>query len=298
MRQVFIAALSALVATLPATPVFGQAADQVGVVVVDAGEAPMRALRYLPDVGQTEVVSMTLAREVEYRIDGSAAPAPSVPAMTTTWEQTVTKIEPGAHGARISFNLVYTGLEIAEGTQKALFERTYGPLIGMKGSGVMSDRGEILSFEHEGEATGPLGQHLQTMRQILLQLGLTLPEEPVGAGAEWVVEGERSRAGVTMLERARFRLTSVDGDRLEIEKSMEQSAGEQEMTAPGGMTYQLLSSEGSGSARVKLSLNRLAPTASRSSSNVTASFRITQRGSTSTHEQKTKVSMAFESEDK
>lgn len=71
--------------------------------LLEAGEAPLRALRYRLAAGSTHQLVMTLRMSLGVEIDGRGAPVQRAPAMRMVFDCKVTEADPA--GARFDFGL-------------------------------------------------------------------------------------------------------------------------------------------------------------------------------------------------
>jgi hypothetical protein len=96
-----------------------------------------------------------------------------------------------------------------------------------------------------------------------------LPEEPLGSGGEWTETGKVDSGGVSVTNVIRYKLTKLDGNKVEIKLSSKQSAPSGKLDSaqlPPGATMELVNLTGSGDGTLSLDLETLSLSAKLKSS--------------------------------
>ena len=136
--------------------------------------------------------------------------------------------------------------------------------VGLRGTGLMSSRGftKEADFEMPGGIDPMAVQHLESLKQSIKQLSAPLPKEPVGVGAEWRVDQIITMNGMMIKQTSTFKLTKIEGDRLQLDVKVKQTASAQTISPPGapaGTTVNLNSLDSEGSGKMVLMLTQLMP---------------------------------------
>jgi hypothetical protein len=83
-------------------------------------------------------------------------------------------------------------------------------LAGLEADIPMTPRGPSGGLTPRAEVDVEVGQLWSTIAEAVMELMVTLPDEPVGIGARWRSYQRLRRGGVAMLRRTRFTLKSLD----------------------------------------------------------------------------------------
>ena len=136
---------------------------------------------------------------------------------------------------------------------------------GTSGSATVTSRG----FTKDSEIKLPPGidpqmkQSIDNMKQSMNQMSAPLPEEPVGRGARWQVTMPVETPAMKLTQVATYTLSEIQGDKVKLEVTIEQSALPQEINAPDaapGAKVLLESLKTSGKGTIELQMTNLVPT--------------------------------------
>jgi len=236
--------------------------------LLEAGEAPQRALRYRLAAGSTHKLVMTLRMSLGVEIDGRGAPVQRAPAMRMVFDCKVTEADPA--GARFDFGLTDPPeLFETEGIPPAVLEpmkKSLASLSAIRGHVAMTSRGVVKEANIQ---VGPgldkgAEQMVQSMRQSMEQASVPLPEEAVGVGARWKMLHRVQGGGVTLYQVAEFRLMRFEGLIATLAIALEQFAPRQDMALPGapGARAELTSMQGHGEGHMAVDLTSPVPRSS------------------------------------
>jgi hypothetical protein len=236
------------------------------VTLVSPGRPPLKALRYHAKVGArgTFVTSMTM--RMAMTAGGKAMPAASNPEMRFTASYEVTAVTPEGD-MRYRFEFVTFEAVPDPSVPPAVVEatnRALASLKGLRGRARVSPRGitSEAEFDIPEAAPAPVKSMLDGMRQALRQFSAPLPEQPVGPGARWDIKTRITQAGMTVEQVGHNELTSLEGDRGRLAITLAQTAGAQQVAAPGmppGSRIDLVSLSSTGGGEMVFDLSQLAP---------------------------------------
>lgn len=280
----------------PAQPAPAAEQPQIRVELLDQGAEPRRELRYQPQVGQAERATVEMRMTSAASMNGQQMPEQKLPA--TTLVMRMTPQRQTEQGIEYSFAFEQARVEPGHQLSDAV-RQSIEPLVGARGVGVTSLRGESLSFELEGldDLSEMMRAQIDSMSSQASQLGLVLPQEPVGVGAQWRVTMRLTNGGMEMRQISIATLKSLEEGNLVIALDLEQTAEPQEFEPPQmrGMTVKLLSLDGAGSGEMTVDLRRLAPVRSTISTDTTMRMSMNMGGE-QTLSQKMSVMMSARGE--
>jgi hypothetical protein len=255
--------------TPPETPAEAPAkAEKTPLVVtlVEPGAGPRRPFRFRPKVGSTEVIEMTIRVDMEQTMDGMAMPSQKTPAMQYTMQVTITDVDAAGD---VSYDFEYQKADIIDepGVNPFLSEMMRNALKaieGLHGKGVITDQGynKMVRFDRDPDTDPTLLQQMEGMEQSMEQLVSPFPDEPIGVGAVWKVEGALEQQGMQIHQGTTIHLVAAEGDRVEVEADLHQDAEPQKFEAPGMPPMSLKSYKADGQVKSVLMLNHLFPTSS------------------------------------
>ena len=240
----------------------------VRVQIIQAGRAPRKALRYQFRRDHLGVMSTVFDMDMSYRIgSGGAFHTPSPP-MAMDMEVTGLTVTGGIarQTFRVSrFDVTTSPSDATDEKTRQAYNQSLAVMVGMTGWIEMDDRGRLRAMRYDIPPSLPAASRaiLEGMSQSGAELVVPLPEEPVGAGAEWYVVKETPLMGIALTQSTRVRLVAVDGDRATLSYTVDIGAGNQPFALPGlpaGTTAELMSCDGSGGADIELDLGWLSPT--------------------------------------
>ena len=100
-------------------------------------------------------------------------------------------------------------------------------------------------------------------KQAMQQIGAPLPIEEVGQGARWTYTTKLNQGGVRLKQVASYKLISLEGNKLVLKAKVKQRAPKQKLAAPGGVKVELLKLKSDGAGNTTMTLDQLAPSASK-----------------------------------
>ncbi|MCH8164551.1 MAG: hypothetical protein IH889_02975 [Planctomycetes bacterium] len=243
-----------------------QPTDAPMVTLLDPGTAPRQALRLTPQIGSEQTMDMTMRMSMTQSIGDMAMPEMKLPGMRFTMLSKVVQVK---ENGDVQFEFTCTNADIVDepGVAASMADAMRTSLkgaVGLRGTGLMSSRGftKEADFEMPGGIDPMAVQHLESLKQAVKQLGAPLPKEPVGVGAEWRVDQTITMNGMMIKQTSTFKLTKIEGDRLQLDVKVKQTADAQTISPPGavaGTTVNLNSLTSEGSGKMVLMLTQLMP---------------------------------------
>jgi hypothetical protein len=237
----------------------------VKVTLLEAGAQPQRTLRYRFDSRAPVTMEMTMDMAMAI---GMGQPNPTevqLPPMKMFMVIQPEQIQPNG-ALRYTFRLDSTDVLPGDASDPSMRENLKAELKkteGLSGWAVVDPRG----FTLEADALVPPGASPQVkdmvdkMRQQMRQMSAPFPEEAVGVGARWQVSMPITTDMFRIDQVATYKLLKLEGDLIEMEVGVSQTAPAQDIKVPNLPTAKArlvaMSSTGSGSMRV--ALDRLVP---------------------------------------
>lgn len=235
--------------------------------VIDAGAEPRVAMRAKVSAGQEQPMIMTMTIGMSMNVAGSATPYIKMPPTVMDMRTKVTSVSSNGD-FRYEFDLRGIDVEAQADTPPDLvvgLKSALSGMVGMRGSSVVSERGEVreADFQLPPNAPPQVQQQMQGMRQSIQQIAVPFPEEAVGLGAKWeVIARIPDLNGMSLTQTATYEMLERDGDRIKLRTTMAQSADPQIMKAPGmppGATVRLESMASSGAGETLFDMHKLVP---------------------------------------
>jgi hypothetical protein len=239
------------------------------VTLLEAGAAPHQPLRLRPEIGVPQAIDMTVSIRSSQTTGGEPMVSQKAPTMRYSMKALVKEIRDNGD---FVYEFEYTGVDVVaeEGVDPSMaqmMKHALQMIVGLRGIGVMSDRGFTRSVEFEGrDEMGPvLRQSIESVEQSMQQLVSPFPAEPVGVGASWKVTGAVDQQGITIRQTAILHLAATDGERIEIKVELLHEADPQPLQAPGlppGASLNIKSYVARGGTEATMRMNRLFPVVS------------------------------------
>ena len=236
------------------------------VTLLDAGRAPRRELRLRLEPGSSQTIEVEMDLGLTARMEGKGLPPQILPPLRLVLDVTVPAVAANGN-ARTRAVLREAGVlprEKVGAEVSAPMQRSLARVEGLELQSTLTPRG----FTRGGTLTPPPGldasaaQVLSGLAQSLDQLSAPLPVKPVGVGARWRVESSFDQNGTRVRQTTLARIARLEGDEVELELQVEQTAPPQELHPPGaqaeGRLY-LEELEANGQGRLLLDLTRPAP---------------------------------------
>jgi len=232
------------------------------VVLLEAGKAPRRALRYKLRVGAKEKIHMATDMSMKMDMGGTAIPETSIPTIEMVMAVAVTK--------KLSEEEFGYDFEIESATARKrpgvmdsmvpIVQQALDSAKGITGTAIVDTRGfnrDINVKLPEGLAP-QMQQMLQGMNKGLDQMSSPFPAEAVGKGAKWRVTQVVEQGGMKLDQHVTFELVELSGNTGKLKVRIEQSAKQQTINV-NGMSAELTSYRGTGAGTAKIDLRRLVP---------------------------------------
>ncbi len=244
-----------------------EATGDVRVKLLEAGAEPRQALRY---VFSKEPASMLMSMDMGMAIGLGEMKQPPMQLPTMKMVMAIRPEEVRADGAvRYAFRLERTDVVAGDQSNPAMQENLRAELKkteGLSGWALVDARG----FTRDADAVVPPGASPQVkdmvdkLRQQMRQMSAPFPEEPVGLGARWEVHMAVATDMFRIEQVATYRLVKREGNALEMEVEVRQSAPAQEVKVPNlpGAKGKLLEMRSTGGGRMRVDLGRLVPESS------------------------------------
>lgn len=235
--------------------------------LIDAGAAPLRELGMRYGAGARESCTMTIAMSLEQRLGQQPLPGMPLPGQRASLALAVAEVDDDG-AARIRWSVQDMAVLPDETLPAQLREAIDRALAGMKGLGGSY---RLTELGHSTDSTldplpeaveATMGAQLADFHRNMEQMTVPLPAHPVGVGARWRVEDSVQIAGTTLSRRAEYVLTGVDDEAAELTTETTFTGGAQDIALPNGAgTARVESVDGKGTAKTRLSWDRLCPTA-------------------------------------
>jgi len=221
-------------------------AGRSDVELISRGTGDRRRLRLRLHRGAITHLSVEVTLGVDQTVAGQHTVISS-PAIIETLELRITDVAED-HTARYRYEVtaveVGTGGSLSPSAEASLRQRVR-QLVGLSGSGRVSDRGKTLSHELDLPAslTPELRSRLEQLDDQIGTLSVPLPEQAVGTGARWTADSEAKLSGATIDFATSYRLLGAERGRFRIAIEQRQSAARQPIdlpTAPAGVTGRIV----------------------------------------------------------
>jgi hypothetical protein len=274
------------------------AKGQPKVALVDAGREPRRELRVRPQRGDAQQVRMVMHTAMEMKLGELANPPTKLPPIAMTLAMTVEDVT--ADGD-IRYRMAFPEVDVLDAAGvlpkvREAMATTLRSVEGLSGSGVSTSRGfnKGVNLDIPAGTAPQIKQILDGMKDTMNQVAALLPAEAVGVGAQWDVELTVQNKGITVEQKTRYELVSLQGERMTIKSVVAQSAPKQKFQNPAvpSVTMDLLSHKGRATGKSTLDLTQIFPSDSTSSAHVDMSMAFDAEGKRQTMS----VKMAFQVE--
>lgn len=250
--------------------------------ILDAGKGEKVELRYAPKVGQSFLMTMGMDMSMEMSMAGQKMPAQEMPKTTATMRMKTEKVEADS----ISYSVVVESIKAEGGPMAEMMNSMLGSVNGMKGTGVVSTRGEnkSLNFEVPANLNPQVAQSVSSIEDSMRNATTHFPEEAIGVGGKWQAITLVDADGIKMKQTIEYTLQSLSDGVAKLDVKVSQTAEPQEVTndqLPPGMTLKLESLIGSGTGVTTLNLAWLVPVESAGTSKTEIEMSAAQFGTMS-----------------
>jgi len=226
------------------------------VEVLDAGRAPRRLLRMVPQPGTTQPLDAEVTLEQKLVVEGNDVPTQGAPGMRMRLDAGCGERSPnGDYVLRFVFRaLRLLGEETAPSPERERFHRRMNRFDGTALLVHCNDRGmaRFTTVELPDYFPPDMEQDLKVFRRSFEDWSYPLPESEVGVGARWRVVDVNDADGWVLHQTTTYDLRRLDDEGFEVGIAIEQTAEEQPMPAdrlPPGASLKLLGCEGRGTGR-------------------------------------------------
>lgn len=232
--------------------------------LLESGAEPRSQLRFAPNPGQEQTVTMTIRTAMDMKMGENAVPGTKLPPIRIQLNTAVKEVTPDG---QITYEMVVKEADVPEGEASselaAVAQQAIGGMKGLAATGRMTDRGLVQSTEVKGPGGAAAGQALpaQQLKDMFAQLAAPLPEEPVGLGAKWQATFKSRSQGVTLDQTSTFEIISLQDTAVGIRSSVTQTAPKQKVENPAmpGLKLDLTRMTGKGSGEMMLDLGHVLP---------------------------------------
>lgn len=189
-----------------------------GTRLIDPGRRPRTALRYTPAIGSPQLITSRYDHGTGATVDGQRVAieqAPNTVAIVSI--EPLALIDEGIH-VRCEQQGMWVGEEDTTGWEEwaAEFERVSRTAMEQTVATTYIPSGREFSDPTESDTERA---HAQSVLHLSMLSPVVLPEEPVGIGAVWEMSETVEMAMVVTRVQRRYRLRSVDGNRIVVEMS-------------------------------------------------------------------------------
>ncbi len=232
------------------------------VTVLERGDEPRQALRYDFQVGSKETMVMQMDAQISLDVNDRHSNV-DMPPMRIIAEVRAEKL---TEQGDLQQSFEFTDAKVLDrpSDSKQLVESVRSQLEnlkGLKGSGVLTPRGELLKAEFElpKEASPQLRKQLQRVKQTMSQMSVLLPQEPVGEGARWQVKTPIKSGQMEVLQTVTYTLRELKKDSVTLDMTFKQEAPEQVIGEVNGQPLKLLSLKSEGTGETQVTFDRMVP---------------------------------------
>ncbi|HYG22171.1 MAG TPA: hypothetical protein VEH04_05250 [Verrucomicrobiae bacterium] len=287
----------------PATPQSAASAARSAagpVKLLAPGAEPRQVLRLQPKPGDVQKVGMTMTFDISMEMGAAPAQSIKTPPMDMTVEVTVKSV---AENGDIEFESVISEVSMRDdpSVPSQVTDAMKGSVEGVRGistSGTLSSRAisKHLEVKTSGNVNPQVQQTVDQIKEVLANLTLPLPEEPVGIGARWEVRSPLKSQGITINQVTTQELTAMEGSRVTLSTRVSQTAGRQKITNPGmpSMQMDLEKLTGAGSGTGVMDLVRLLPLSGNSKSHLEMNMSMNAGGQRQTMKMKMDIALELQ----
>ena len=295
----FLMALGFLTSTVQSAEP-SEVADVV-VELISPGEMPREEIRFQPKSGQTESIIMTMKMNQKIAIDGNSFPSPVTPAQKFTLKISTKDV---ASDGDVSFEFEFANIEVVDDPKSPsplapVLMNLLRPMIGSKGSAVVSNRG--LTKKSEFKFNDGLAPQLKSMLDGMMdsvgKISSPVPVEPIGVGGKWKVVQKLTTNGLTLKQISTHELKKRNADGFEITTEIAQQADPQEVKSPllppgAKMNLESLSTDGNGTSAFRFT--SIMPSKADSSVSSNAAMTVNANGQEQRLKTDTKIEIHFD----
>lgn len=234
-----------------------RAANNVGAKLISSGTEPKRELRFKPTAPSKKKVTIGTDASTVLSMNGIARPQNDIPSMQLDMEVEIIKVEMNGD---IHANFNFTNIKVGD---KEYDPRTSDEIAKLKGSFIVDNLGNIKDvnsiFSHNNST---IQGSLTQVSNILEQMILPLPSQPIGIGAKWQTNKLTSLNGLNVEQTIDYELKDIQNDTITLVATSNHSAGSQKLERPRGleaMSVEVISLDSKGDATIKMKLDTIVP---------------------------------------
>ena len=236
------------------------------VTVTSPGAQPRKALRFVIANGHREHLTMDTAMSMAFSIGENSIPEVKLPLLRVGADLEVTAV---SDTGDMTISMTFTDVNwiATPDTAPPLLERLnsmIGELKGLSGTTVVSNRAVTrdVKLDFSKISNPQLSQAMAGVQQMVQNLSLPLPEEPVGVGATWDVRLGLKANGVQTFTKYSVEIARLDDTSRTLKVSLEQTAPPQSMSTPdtSAATVSVDSFNSTGAGTTKIQFDSLSPT--------------------------------------
>lgn len=229
--------------------------------LLDPGTGEKKVYRYAFKPDQKYQVEMDLSLKVDVREGGNERPSQRLPIMRIGMTVHTGKLRPGGSvEARYEFtNSQVIANNPSEEQVAGAIAAELDALKGLTGTGVVAPNGlvESLKYSLQNSENDRLPQVFENIQHTMRQVATTLPDVPIGIGAQWEMTSTVNADGITLKQTTRYTLVSVKGNIMKLKAKLTQHGDQQLLNKPGmpeGLVLTLDRFVGVGSGDLTLDL--------------------------------------------
>lgn len=231
--------------------------------LVSAGRPPKKLLRYSFEEGREKKFVMSMEVVPTMSVDGN--PVPGSPPMKFDIEGTSATVKVKEDGTAVRDTVFDKFVPKMTGVPPQLMQQLTAQMAmfsGMAMTETINPQGEVLAVElKKGSVKSPQAQMLlRNLQDGLSNAFLPLPDEKVGAGAQWKGTTTVQTGGLPIKQVSTFELERLQGDDATILVTFDQSAKPQELNdprIPPGAKAEMVKMDGKGEGKLKVNLKTL-----------------------------------------
>jgi len=241
--------------------------DSIRLVLLSAGDAPRRRLRYTVQLGQVDRVVLRASRRIQRVVEGKKIDFMRAPGVVM--EGDMRYLGPDRPG-QVAFEWTTTRVaaeETAEFKREDLdaLNQKLQPVESVRAKGRTSARGTHSSADIESadEMTPDVWGYAQVLSNSLQRFAVPLPEEEVGVGAQWEVTAVENLFDLRLVVTTTYEITGLEGQQVRLRFNMAQVAHKQPFSPPGlpdSLKSELIRFSGDGVGHLLLDLDGLVST--------------------------------------
>lgn len=241
----------------------------VTIRLVDTGRKPRAVRAYQLVAGTRQTVAMEVSQSVRTAIGNGVETSFEIPTIRYTMTTTVDAVDPAGNA---SLTAVVDAVEIVEDPDAeepldpAVVEQLDSALRGLVGAtftATVTPSGRTLAAGADLAGLDPtIAQQVTSIMDQMAQQTQVFPDEPIGAGARWILVSTLTANGITFRNRQTVTLKRAEGTRLAIAVETKQTGIPGPIALPGlpsGTTAEVVEMDGQGQSRAVVELTQPIP---------------------------------------